>query len=180
MSDERDDGRAESDDDPDGAAEGDGRVDGDGRADTEGRVDDGDGRMDDGNGSVDDGDAEGCGGDGEVRVVVRHGDGETVTRAAVGTTLRDHLLDHGLSPYARLTERANCGGNGLCATCGVRLAEPPEPDHWHDDLADRFGYPRLSCQLQVREGMRVQLLDKRLWGSREPDDAAEPAQGEQR
>ena len=169
MSDERDDGRAESDDDPDGAAEGDGRVDGDGRADTEGRVDDGDGRMDDGNGSVDDGDAEGCGGDGEVRVVVRHGDGETVTRAAVGTTLRDHLLDHGLSPYARLTERANCGGNGLCATCGVRIpAGEPDPTHWHDRLAARFGYPRLSCQIRIRGPMVVELVeDKRVWGGRE-------------
>ena len=84
-----------------------------------------------------------------------------------GSVLRDVLLEADLSPHGRYARRLNCGGNGLCATCGVRLAEPPEPDHWHDDLADRFGYPRLSCQLRAREGMCVKLLDKRVWGGRE-------------
>ncbi|EMA26044.1 MULTISPECIES: 2Fe-2S iron-sulfur cluster binding domain-containing protein [Haloarcula] len=86
-----------------------------------------------------------------------------------GAVLRDVLLDADLSPHGRYAKRVNCGGRGICATCGVRLAEPPDPDHWHDDLADRFGYPRLSCQLRVRDGMRVKLLDKRVWGSRQPD-----------
>ena len=96
-----------------------------------------------------------------------------------GSILRDVLLDADLSPHGRYALSLNCGGNGLCATCGVRLAEPPEPDHWHDDLADRFGYPRLSCQLRVREGMRVQLLDKRVWGSRQRDEADAGPTGEQ-
>lgn len=156
MSDERDEERAESDDGPHGppATEDDGRA-----------VD----RHVNGDGRAGDGDDDGCDGDDEVRVVVRHGDGETVTRAAVGTTLRDHLLDHGLSPYARLTERANCGGNGLCATCGVRIpAGEPDPTHWHDRLAARFGYPRLSCQIRIRGPMVVELVDdKRVWGGRE-------------
>ncbi|AEM58555.1 (2Fe-2S)-binding protein [Haloarcula hispanica N601] len=86
-----------------------------------------------------------------------------------GAVLRDVLLDADLSPHGRYAKRVNCGGRGICATCGVRLAEPPDPDHWHDDLADRFSYPRLSCQLRVRDGMRVELLDKRVWGSRQPD-----------
>jgi ferredoxin len=89
--------------------------------------------------------------------------------ATEGDRLRDVLLAAGLSPHGRYARRLNCGGNGLCATCGVRLAADPDPDHWHDDLADRFGYPRLSCQLDVRDGMRVQLLDKRVWGGRETD-----------
>jgi len=111
-----------------------------------------------------------------VTITVETPDGERrELTAAEGAVLRDVLLDAGLSPHGRYARRLNCGGNGLCATCGVRLAEAPEPDHWHDDLADRFGYPRLSCQLRVREGMRVQLLDKRVWGSREPDGAAVPA-----
>ncbi|GGO03433.1 2Fe-2S iron-sulfur cluster-binding protein [Haloarcula pellucida] len=87
--------------------------------------------------------------------------------AEEGRVLRDALLDAGISPHGRYARRLNCGGRGLCATCGVRLAETPDPDHWHDDLADRFGYPRLSCQLRVRDGMRVQVLDKRVWGGRE-------------
>ncbi|MDS0292555.1 2Fe-2S iron-sulfur cluster-binding protein [Halogeometricum luteum] len=121
-----------------------------------------------------DGDGNGASGDenrnrDEVRVLVRHGNEETETFASVGETLRDHLLDCGLSPYTRLTERANCGGNGLCATCGVRIREgEPAPEHWHDRLAARFGYPRLSCQIRVREPMTVELVeDKYVWGGRE-------------
>lgn len=105
--------------------------------------------------------------------------GERALTASAGRVLRDVLLEADYSPHGRYACTVNCGGNGLCATCGVRLADPPEPDHWHDDLADRFGYPRLSCQLRVREGMHVQLLDKRLWGRREPDDAGDGRPGEQ-
>ncbi|SFR69479.1 2Fe-2S iron-sulfur cluster-binding protein [Halogeometricum limi] len=106
---------------------------------------------------------------GRIRVVVRDGDAEAVTYARAGTILRDHLLEHDLSPYARLTERANCGGNGVCATCGVRIREgEPAPTHWHDRLAARFGYPRLSCQIRITGPMVVELVDdKRVWGGRE-------------
>lgn len=84
-----------------------------------------------------------------------------------GSNLRRALLAAGLSPYAALTRRANCGGRGLCATCGVYLSPAPEPVHWHDQLADRFGYPRLSCQIAVERPMTVELVDeKRVWGAR--------------
>ena len=113
-----------------------------------------------------------------VPVLVRHADGETTLRVTRGTRLRDALRDAGLSPYSRLTERVNCGGRGLCATCGVRLREPavdgdedgsvPAPEHWHDALAARFGYPRLSCQVVVDRPLVVELVaDKRVWGGRE-------------
>jgi len=109
-------------------------------------------------------------------ITVETPDGETHSLTAeTGAVLRDVLLDADLSPHGRYARRVNCGGRGLCATCGVRLAAPPDPDHWHDDLADRFGYPRLSCQIAVRDGMRVKLLDKRVWGSRERGDAVNPA-----
>jgi len=103
-------------------------------------------------------------------ITVRHGDGETVLDVEPGTRLRDALLEAELSPYAGLGTRLNCGGRGLCATCGVRIVDGPEPDHWHDRLADRFGYPRLSCQVAVEaEPMTVRLVeDKRLWGGRDP------------
>ncbi|KAB1194854.1 2Fe-2S iron-sulfur cluster binding domain-containing protein [Haloferax sp. MBLA0076] len=86
-----------------------------------------------------------------------------------GRVLRDVLLDADLSPYTSLTERANCGGRGLCATCGVRVVEgETSPTHWHDRLASRFGYPRLSCQILVEGAMEVDLVeDKRIWGGRE-------------
>ncbi|WP_318569421.1 2Fe-2S iron-sulfur cluster binding domain-containing protein [Salinigranum marinum] len=106
--------------------------------------------------------------DARVSVVVRHADGETTLRVRRGRILRDVLREHGLSPYTRLTERANCGGRGLCATCGVRLRVGPDPHHWHDRLAARFGYPRLSCQVRVEEAMVVELdEEKHVWGRRE-------------
>lgn len=84
-----------------------------------------------------------------------------------GANLRRALLQAGLSPYGSLTRRANCGGRGLCATCGVWLQPAPAPVHWHDQLAARFGYPRLSCQIAVEHDMIVDLLDdKRVWGDR--------------
>jgi ferredoxin len=96
-------------------------------------------------------------------------DGETrEVTADAGAVLRDALQAAGVSPHSRYAV-ANCGGRGLCATCGVRLADPPDADHWHDGLADRFGYPRLSCQIRVRDGMRVRVPDKRVWGTRQRD-----------
>ncbi len=102
-----------------------------------------------------------------VRLVVVDGEAETELVVDRGRVLRDVLLDAGLSPYSRLTERANCGGRGICATCGVRIVEDLEPDHWHDKLAERFGYPRLSCQIGVTQDLRVDLVEKVIWGNRD-------------
>lgn len=98
---------------------------------------------------------------------------------ADGANLRRILLENGLSPYAPLTRRLNCGGRGLCATCGVWIeAGEPAPDHWHDRLASRFGYPRLSCQVTVDAPMTVRLLtSKRIWGDRDPSRAGDISAG---
>lgn len=101
-----------------------------------------------------------------VRVEGEDGGSELLT-APAGATLRDVLRSAGHSPYTRLTERANCGGRGLCATCGVRIEDGPPPEHWHDTLAARWGYPRLSCQVSVHEDVRVRLPEKLVWGGRE-------------
>ena len=107
--------------------------------------------------------------DSTVVVRVETGDGTVDLDVERGSVLRDVLLDAGYSPYTNLTERANCGGRGLCATCGVRVVDGESPPtHWHDRLAARFGYPRLSCQLRVDGPMVVELVeDKRVWGGRE-------------
>lgn len=103
-----------------------------------------------------------------VSVVVVHGDDETELTVERGRVLRDVLREAGLSPYTAVTEHANCGGRGLCATCGVRIDAAVDPDHWHDRLAERFGYPRLSCQVSVDRDLRVRLVeDKLVWGGRE-------------
>ncbi len=100
-----------------------------------------------------------------VPVRVRTVDGEETTLSVErGTVLRDALLAAGFAVYGSVSTRANCGGRGLCGTCGVRVDPAPEPDHWHDVAAARFGYPRLSCRITVEEPMTVELLEKRVWG----------------
>lgn len=95
-------------------------------------------------------------------------DGETRSwEVAPGTNLRKALIEKGFSPYTPYTRQLNCGGRGLCATCGVWITEgSPSPGHWHDKAADRFGYPRLSCQITVEQDMCVQMVDKWIWGSK--------------
>jgi ferredoxin len=103
----------------------------------------------------------------QVTLVVIDDDERHELTVHPGTTVRDALLDADLSPYTRWTERTNCGGRGLCATCGIRLHDDVDPEHWHDALADRFGYPRLSCQLDVQDDLVVELdHEKRIWGRR--------------
>jgi ferredoxin len=104
-----------------------------------------------------------------VYVRVEDGEQEHLLTAPAGATLRDVLVEGNLSPYTRLTERLNCGGRGLCGTCGVRIDEGPAADHWHDALAERWGYPRLSCQVRLNEDVRVRLVEKVIWGQREPE-----------
>ncbi|MFT4880399.1 MAG: ferredoxin [Natronomonas sp.] len=108
-------------------------------------------------------------------VTLTHPEGTVRLSVPDGTVLRDALLAAGLSPHSRAGRRLNCGGRGLCATCGVRVegdgegedANAPAPDHWHDDLAARFGYPRLSCQIRVTREMTVEIPEKLVWGGRE-------------
>ena len=84
-----------------------------------------------------------------------------------GANLRAVLREKGWSPYVPLTEKRNCGGRGLCATCGVWITEDaPAPRQWHDRAAQRFGYPRLSCQVQIEAPMQVTLAVKKIWGKR--------------
>jgi ferredoxin len=103
-------------------------------------------------------------------ITVRNGSEIHKITVQHGANLRRSLLDAGLSPYASLTKQVNCGGRGLCATCGVWIeSDPVSPKHWHDRLATQFGYPRLSCQITVESDMETSLiLDKWVWGRRDP------------
>lgn len=93
-----------------------------------------------------------------------------------GTNLRRMLLEAQLSPYAPLTRRLNCGGRGICATCGVWIEEgEPAPAHWHDRIGSAFGYPRLSCQIVIEQDMTIHILtDKWIWGRRDPARSWQP------
>lgn len=97
-----------------------------------------------------------------VRVIT--GTEETTIKVDRGATLRDALLERDFPVYGTLSQYANCGGRGLCSTCTVEVDPAPEPTHWHDAAAVQFGYPRLSCCIEVEEPMTVRLLDKHVWG----------------
>jgi len=99
-----------------------------------------------------------------IPVTVIGGGEETTIEVDRGTNLRDALLERGFPVYGTVSQYANCGGRGLCATCTVDVDPAPESTHWHDAAAVRFGYPRLSCRLTVDEPMTVRLLDKHVWG----------------
>jgi ferredoxin len=111
-----------------------------------------------------------------VPVTVVEGEAETTVEIERGRVLRDALLERGFGVYGTVSRHANCGGRGLCGTCGVAVDPAPEPSHWHDRAARRFGYPRLSCCLTVEEPMTVELLDKHVWGQITPGrrDSTEP------
>ncbi|MFC7177616.1 2Fe-2S iron-sulfur cluster-binding protein [Halosegnis marinus] len=104
----------------------------------------------------------------EVPVTVRAEGREETLSVERGANLRRALLAAGFEVYAPAARVANCGGRGLCATCGVRVetgdGAPADADHWHDRLAARYGYPRLSCQLTVEEPLTVEIPEKRYWG----------------
>lgn len=104
-----------------------------------------------------------------LRVLI---DDETrVIEAEAGTNLRRILLANGISPYTDITSSLNCNGRGICATCGVHFEQgEPDPVHWHDKLAARFGYPRLTCQIMIDRDMTIRILtDKVVWGARDSE-----------
>lgn len=104
-----------------------------------------------------------------VPVMVVDGEDRSTIDVERGRVLRDALLDAGFEVYGSVSKHANCGGRGLCGTCGVEVDEPPAPTHWHDAAAARFGYPRLSCQMTVEAPLTVRLREKVMWGQLLPD-----------
>ncbi len=100
----------------------------------------------------------------EIPVTVIADGEETTITVDRGANLRAALLERGFSVYGTVSKHANCGGRGLCATCTVEIDPAPEPTHWHDAAARQFGYPRLSCCIEVTEPVTVRLLDKYVWG----------------
>ena len=99
-----------------------------------------------------------------IQVVEQHK--TTSIECFVGDNLREVLLKHRIEMYGKISQYIHCGGRGLCATCGVYvLSKQIVPNHWHDKLASAFGYPRLSCQIVVEEGMIIKVPDNKImWG----------------
>lgn len=107
--------------------------------------------------------------DERVPVTVLDGTDKTTIEVRAGTVLRDALLEHGFEVYGRLSRVANCGGRGLCGTCGVRIEESVPAAGPHDAAAKRWGYPRLSCRIRVTRPLTVTLVEKAVWGQLLPD-----------
>lgn len=107
------------------------------------------------------------------RLIVHHKDGHEEYWVPNGVNLRHTLIQLGYTPYTSITKKLNCGGRGLCATCGVWIdSDSVSPRHWHDRAAAYFGYPRLSCQIVVTADITVYLIsDKVIWGKRDPQKA---------
>jgi ferredoxin len=102
------------------------------------------------------------------RLLIKSPKGEKVElELNSGQNLREALMENGLSPYTSLTKSLNCGGRGLCATCGVFILNADlRADHWHDRLAKQFHYPRLSCQITVDCDLEIEIPSKLIWGNR--------------
>ncbi|WP_435062737.1 2Fe-2S iron-sulfur cluster-binding protein [Halobaculum sp. EA56] len=104
-----------------------------------------------------------------------------------GDTLRDVLLDAGLSPHNGRADALNCRGHGSCGTCAVRVAgavsEPTRRERVrlrvppHDPDAGL----RLSCQTAVLGDVTVEKFPG-FWGQhvgRDPvGDAAADSDGD--
>lgn len=103
-----------------------------------------------------------------VSLTVRTGTEEATIDVVPGRNLREVLLEHCFDVYGSVSWRLNCGGRGLYGTCGVRFEESPEPTHWHDRAAARWGHPRLSCQVAVESDLIVELVEKVVWGQLRP------------
>ena len=108
-----------------------------------------------------------------VALTVREGGEETTIEAERGAILRNVLRSHGVDVYGSVSRVANCGGRGLCGTCGVRV-EGAEGGSipaagLHDAAAKRWGYPRLSCRIRVTEPMTVEVVEKVVWGQLRPE-----------
>lgn len=107
-------------------------------------------------------------------LTIVHAQGQDSYEVPAGANLRETMLREGHSPYAPIARKLNCGGRGLCATCGVEILEgEPVPQHWHDKAAKRFRYPRLSCQIALEQDMTVRVMEeKKIWGKRFPKASA--------
>lgn len=101
-----------------------------------------------------------------VTIRVLDGDNEKLIQAEKGETLLSALKKNEVNIYGALSSKINCGGRGICATCGVYiLSDDIQPIHWHDQLASTFGYPRLSCQIKIVDDMTIRKpTGKVMWG----------------
>ncbi|ADJ15314.1 2Fe-2S iron-sulfur cluster-binding protein [Halalkalicoccus jeotgali] len=95
-------------------------------------------------------------------------EGERI-ECAVGTELREALLEAGLSPHNGASNYANCGGWAVCGTCAVAVdgavsemseAERKRLSKWPHDLDSGL---RLACQTHIEGDVEVRKYGG-FWG----------------
>lgn len=94
-----------------------------------------------------------------------------------GATLRDVLLEAGLSPHNGRADLLNCGGHGTCGTCAVEVAGDVSAPGRQEKL--RLSVPphdadaglRLACQTRVQGNVTVKKYPG-FWGqhTNDPDN----------
>ena len=73
-----------------------------------------------------------------IRLIVHERQGQKrILDAPRGSVLRDCLRHEGMTPYRSLFQKFNCGGNGICGSCTVRVMENGQ---W---------WERRSCQIRL-------------------------------
>ncbi|NEO88547.1 MAG: (2Fe-2S)-binding protein [Spirulina sp. SIO3F2] len=97
--------------------------------------------------------------------------GQTVS-CAVGSNLRQILLQHGIPVHNGNATLINCRGLGTCGTCAVQVSGAVSEANWRD-RARRSLPPhnpeqgrRLACQTRVLGDVTVKKFDG-FWGQGE-------------
>ncbi len=84
--------------------------------------------------------------------------GEHTLEVEHGTSLREAMRTHGVSPHGPITEVVNCGGRGHCTLCRVEIVSgAPEPTQWLDETLAEHDWGRLACVIPIRHDMTVRL-----------------------
>jgi len=97
-----------------------------------------------------------------IPVTVISGSEETTIEVDRGTNLRKALLEREFPVYGTVSQYANCGGRGLCATCTVEV-DPPR-SQLTGTTPSPSGSATPACCIEVDEPITVRLLDKHVWG----------------
>ncbi len=88
---------------------------------------------------------------------------------ALGSNLRDVLLEHNIHPHNDKATFLNCRGLGSCGTCAVeingKVHAKTKMEKWRLDFAPHKGTDglRLACQVKVKSNIKV-VKHEGFWG----------------
>jgi ferredoxin len=103
-----------------------------------------------------------------------------------GANLRQAMMENGISPYAGVNKKLNCGGHARCGTCRVYLKQGDDnagPRTLMERIRTALGAfsighedeVRLSCQTTVEGDMTVETTPDFNWYGEELKYTTQPA-----